>query len=224
MCGRYSLRRSQLARAVFDALSTPLFDEFTERPRFNIAPSQDVPLIRLNAHEERIIGLAKWGLIPSWANGSPKTKPINARAETVATSGMFRQAFARRRCLIPADGFYEWKGEKPPKQPYFMHLKNDDLFAFAGIWERWKQEESAETIDTFAIITTGPNELMQSIHNRMPAILRKDDYASWLNRETTVEKAQSLLQSYDAKEMQAHPVSSKVNSPRHDSPDCVEPA
>lgn len=224
MCGRYSLRRSQLARAVFEALSTTLFDEFTERPRFNIAPSQDVPLVRLNSNEERILGLARWGLIPSWAKDSPKTKPINARAETVATSGMFKQSFARRRCLIPADGFFEWKGDKPPKQPYFIHWKDDRLFAFAGIWERWTQEGTSKSIDTFAIVTTSPNEVMRPIHNRMPAILRPSDYAAWLRRDTPIETAVSLLHSYDSQDMEAHPVSSKVNSPRHDSPDCVEPA
>ena len=185
MCGRYSLRRSQLARAVFEALSTTLFDEFTERPRFNIAPSQDVPLVRLNSNEERIIGLARWGLIPSWAKDSPK--PINARAETIATRGMFKQAFA-------------------------------------GIWERWTQEGTSKSIDTFAIVTTSPNEVMRPIHNRMPAILRPSDYAAWLRRDTPIETAVSLLHSYDSQDMQAHPVSSKVNSPRHDSPDCVEPA
>lgn len=177
MCGRYSLRRSQLARAVFEALSTTLFDEFTERPRFNIAPSQDVPLVRLNSNEERILGLARWGLIPSWAKDSPKTKPINARAETVATSGMFKQSFARRRCLIPADGFFEWKGDKPPKQPYFIHWKDDRLFAFAGIWERWTQEGTSKSIDTFAIVTTGVEVLQVQRLEIVPRCVRRA-YAS----------------------------------------------
>jgi len=224
MCGRYTLRRSEIARAVFESLSTSLFDEFTERPRFNIAPSQNVPLVRLNANGERIIGLAKWGLIPSWVKDSPKTKPINARAETIATSGMFRQAFARRRCLIPADGFYEWNGATPPKQPYFIKMKDDHLFAFAGLWERWKSEGDSEPVDTFTIITTAPNDLMKTIHDRMPAILRPADYAAWLDRETPLDAAINLIHSYDSAEMQANAVASLVNSPKNDSPLCVEPS
>src|SRR6266567_221263 len=135
MCGRYALRRSLLAAAVYRAMNLPPFEEFTDNkliPRFNIAPSQLVPVIRLNAKGDPVVSQITWGLVPSWTRGAPKTRPINARAETVATSRMFKQAFERRRCLIPADGFYEWQGAKPPKQPYFIHRRDDEVFSFAG--------------------------------------------------------------------------------------------
>ena len=105
--------------------------------------------------------------------GKPKMQPINAKSETAATSGMFRQAMQHRRCLVPADGFYEWMGAKPPKQPFFIHMKDNHLFAFAGLWERWKPDEQSEPLDTFTILTTAPNELMRPLHNRMPLILRR---------------------------------------------------
>jgi putative SOS response-associated peptidase YedK len=128
--------------------SLPGFEEFTERPRFNIAPSQRMPIVRADGAGSPELAAAHWGLIPSWTK-EPKLKPINARAETVATSGMFRQAFTRRRCLVPADGFYEWQGLKPPKQPFFIHRKDDRQFAFAGLWERW-HPPGAEPVDTYA--------------------------------------------------------------------------
>src|SRR5688572_1658672 len=139
MCGRYTLRRIDLIRGGFDARLLPAFEELTERPRFNIAPSQMIPVVRLNAQGERVIDAVRWGLIPSWTKGKPKQQPINARGETVATSAMFRQAFERRRCLVPADGFYEWrKLDTETKQPMYVRRKDEDLFAFAGLWERWK--------------------------------------------------------------------------------------
>ena len=202
--------------------TTPWFEEFTERPRFNVAPSQEVPLIRLNAEGQRAIGSALWGLVPSWTKGTPKARPINARGETVATNGMFRQAFARRRCLIPADGFYEWQGSKPPKQPYFIHMKDDGLFAFAGVWERWMPEAGAEPVDSCAIITTEANELMTPIHQRMPAILGPEHYDRWLSRDTPAEEARRLIRPFEPARMEARPVSPAVNRPSHDSADCIE--
>jgi putative SOS response-associated peptidase YedK len=133
MCGRYTIRRFDLLRAAFAALARADFEEFSEKVnQFNIAPSQLCPIVRINSQGERVIDLAKWGLIPSWTKGKPKQQPINAKCETAASSGMFRQAMERRRCLIPADGFYEWQGAKPPKQPYFIHMRDDSMFAFAG--------------------------------------------------------------------------------------------
>jgi len=223
MCGRYTVRRFD--PAAYDA--APLFEEFTDLkivPRFNVAPSQDVPIIRLNKDDQRVASFIRWGLIPSWTKGKPKLAPINARAETVTTSPMFKAAFTRRRCLVAADGFYEWK--KLPgggKQPYFIHLKDDSEFAFAGLWERWRPEEDAEPVDTCNHITTTPNELMAPIHDRMPVILRKQDYAKWLDRETDQETLLSLLKPLPADEMEAVPVSSRVNSPKNDSPENVKP-
>ncbi len=223
MCGRYTVRRFD--PAAYDA--APLFEEFAQLkivPRFNVAPSQDVPVIRLDKDDHRVASFIRWGLIPSWTKGKPKLAPINARAETVTTSPMFKAAFNRRRCLMPADGFYEWKKlDGGNKQPYFIHLKDDSEFAFAGLWERWKPKEDAEPVDTCTHITTTPNPLMSSIHDRMPVILRKADYAKWLDRDADEATLRSMLKPLPAEEMETVPVSSRVNSPKNDSPENVEP-
>ncbi|MDB5290279.1 MAG: response-associated peptidase [Phycisphaerales bacterium] len=225
MCGRYTIRRADVGAAALRALNMPLFEEFTELkivPRFNIAPSQSAPVIRLNAAGKAAAGEVRWGLIPSWTKGKPKMQPINARAENVATSAMFRQALERRRCLVPADGFYEWHGSKPPKQPYFIRRKDDGLFMFAGLWERWKPDDDAEPIDTFTLITTTPNELMSPIHNRMPVILGPADYGKWLDRDAGAEEAMKLLRPYPAEEMEAWPISARVNRVGNDGPELLE--
>lgn len=205
--------------------SSVKIDEFSEHGHalFNISPSNHVPIVRIDSKGQRVATLAKWGLIPSWTKGKPKLAPINARAETVASSGMFRQAFERRRCLVPADGFYEWHGAKPPKQPYFIHMKDDGVFAFAGLWERWKAEEDAEPVDTFTIITTTPNEVAKPIHNRMPVILAPDDYGRWLDRDRKGTDVAELLKPFDPTKMDAYKVSTKVNRPGFSDPSLVEP-
>ena len=224
MCGRYTLRRAALVGSLFDAASLPGFEEFTERPRFNLAPSLELPVIRLNKTGGRAVGLVRWGLIPHWNKGKAKAQPINARAETLATSGMFKQAFARRRCLVPADGFYEWRRvDAKTKQPMFAHFPDDRLFGFAGVWERWRESEDAEPLDTFAIITTTPNKLMAEIHDRMPVILRPEDYQRWLDPETPLQDVEKMLKPYADGELEAVPVNRAVNSPRNDTPDCIEP-
>lgn len=225
MCGRYTLRRVDLAHyGVRHPGDLALFEEFTERPRFNIAPSQDVPLVRTNREGERVLSLIHWGLIPHWTRGKPRTRPINARAETVSTSGMFRQAFARRRCLVPADGFYEWqKLDAKSKQPMFIHFPDERPFAFAGVWERWQPEEGVEPVDTFAIITTRPNVLMSPIHDRMPVILTPERYSIWLDREADPHEAADLLKPYPDDELEAVKVSRTVNSPRSDTAECIAP-
>ncbi|HZL37421.1 MAG TPA: SOS response-associated peptidase [Tepidisphaeraceae bacterium] len=222
MCGRYTLRRLDLIRGTFEAILGPGFEEFTERPRFNIAPSQNVPVVRMNSAGQTVAGVARWGLIPSWTKGKPRAQPINSRSETLATSGLFRQAFARRRCLIPADGFYEWKGAAPPKQPYFFHMKDDSLFAFAGLWERWRPADDAEPIDTFTILTTRPNELSAPIHNRMPVILHRHDYARWIDRDVPGEDVGNLLDPFDADRMEVYPVSTQVNKVKNDGPSLTD--
>jgi len=223
MCGRYTLRRPDLLAAAFDATPTLPFEEFTERPRFNVAPSQDVAIVRINSSGDRVLGLVRWGLIPSWTKGKPKQQPINARAETVASSGMFRQAFERRRCLVPADGFYEWQVIDGRKQPMFVRRHDDAPFAFAGLWERWTPEEGAEPVDSMTIVTTAPNALMAPIHDRMPVILAQPDYARWMDREVPGAEVASLLRPYAEQDMAAVPVSTHVNSPRNDDCDCVAP-
>jgi putative SOS response-associated peptidase YedK len=229
MCGRYTLRRFELLRAAFDA-TLPLFEEFSETrrnpldPRFNIAPSQLVPVVRPDAGGQRVVSLVQWGLIPHWAKDKPKAQPINARAETVGTSGMFRQAFDRRRCLIPADGFYEWKRQPDgTKQPMFIHRTDHAPFAFGGLWERWRPAPDAPAVDTCTIITTAANELMQDIHDRMPLIVAEADYARWLDRNTPGQAVADVLHPASSQGWSADPVDRRVNSPRNDDPDLIAP-
>ncbi len=150
---------------------------------------------------------------------------INARAETVATKPAFHRAFGRRRCLVPADGFYEWRKEGARKQPYRIRLNDGGLFAFAGLWERWSPERGdAEAIESFTVIVTNANALLEPIHDRMPAILAPSDYEAWLDaRATPPEAAQALLRPYPPDRMEAYPVSLRVNSPRNDDPECIAP-
>ncbi len=239
MCGRYTLRRldvflhemANLRGAIGDIEAgyeiDPKDQPFDEKgkllsARYNIAPSQQIAVIRSKADGAFALSLVKWGLIPSWTKGKPKLQPINARGETVPTSGMFRSAFDRRRCLIPADGFYEWKKlDAKTKQPMFIHLKGDRPFAFAGLWERWKPDE-AEPIDTCTILTTTPNELMSEIHDRMPVILSPNDFAKWLSREVLGKDVVDLIRPFDANQMEAWPVSRQVNSPKNEGAELVE--
>jgi putative SOS response-associated peptidase YedK len=225
MCGRYVARRIDFRRFGVE-FEEPWFEEFSEHGspmRFNIAPSLEVPVVRTNSAGARIARLVRWGLVPSWTKGKPKVQPINAKCETAATSGMFRQAMGRRRCLVPADGFYEWRGKTPPKQPYFIHMKDDEPFAFAGLWERWKPAEDAEPVDTFTILTTDANDLMRPIHNRMPVILNAADYQRWLDRELPAQAVADLLKPYPSELMTARTVSTKVNNARNAGPELIEP-
>jgi putative SOS response-associated peptidase YedK len=225
MCGRYTLRRVNLVRSGLGAMPEPGFEEFTERPRFNIAPSQDVAVVRINKDGGRTLGLVRWGLIPYWAKTLPKAQPINARAETVRTSGMFKGAFERRWCIIPADGFYEWKKlDAKTKQPMFIHYPDERVFGFAGLWERWRpaDDPDAKPLDTCTIITTTPNRLAATIHNRMPVILSPEDYGAWLDRNTDPEVAAQLMRPDPDDELEAIPVNRLVNSPKNDVPGCVE--
>ncbi len=218
MCGRYTLRQVELIR---EAMGLEMLASEFDHPRYNIAPGQDNLIIRINAKGERVASAVSWGLIPSWTKGIPKTKPINARSETVTTSGMFRQAFQRRRCLIPADGFYEWQGDKPPKQPYFIHYEDDRIFSFAGIWERWKPDEETEPVDTYTILTTSANALMSPIHQRMPVIIAKEDYDLWLDREASADRVTHLLRPAGVDGWTAQSVSTRVNTFKNDGPELL---
>jgi len=199
-------------------------DETTDiEPRYNVAPTQQVVAIRLDpAAENRELALLRWGLIPRWADDpSIGNRMINARAETVAGKPSFRQAFKKRRCLVVADGFFEWKKIGGKKQPYYIHLKDDQPFGFAGLWERWNRE--GEEIQSCTIITTEPNELMKPIHNRMPVIVQSTDYDRWLDPDFEDGKAlQQVLRRYPAELMEAYPVSTLVNNPRNEAPGCIE--
>lgn len=220
MCGRFTLTISP----------AELQDQFslTERPspdlapRYNIAPSQAVAVVTNSA--ERKLELFQWGLIPSWAK-DPKigNKLINARAETLAEKPSFRTALKRRRCLVLADGFYEWQKTATGKTPMYIQMDDGRPFGFAGLWEVW-QPPDGSLLKTCTIITTAPNALLEPIHNRMPVILPPEAYAAWLNpAELPAEQVLPLLRPFDAERMQARPVSTRVNSPGFDAPECIAP-
>ena len=218
MCGRFTRKESMqhLAELLGLPIPPPL------PPRYHIAPSQLVACVRTNPETtEREWVELKWGLVPSWAKDpSIGNKLINARGETVAEKPSFRHAFKKQRCLMLADGFYEWKREGKTKQPYYIRMKDHRLFAFAGLWERWEKEESA--IESCSLITTGPNALMEPIHNRMPVILPEQSYSSWLDSGLgNIVYLSGLLEPYEADEMEAYPVSMMVNNPRNDQPKCI---
>jgi len=222
MCGRYTQTATPDAIAEhFHLDKLPLFT-----PRYNIAPSQQVAAIRITPDAaKRECIMLRWGLIPSWAKDSKMgNQCINAKAETVAEKPSFRSAFKKRRCLVVATGFYEWKVHGKQKQPMWIGLKSKGLFAFAGLWEHWKPAEG-EPLETCTIITMEPNELMKPIHNRMPVILTPHDYDRWLDPTMQeVETVKSLLRPFTSDELVAYPVSTLVNNPRHDAPQCLEPA
>lgn len=220
MCGRYSF--TPLAEAIADKFQVKEVPEIS--PRYNIAPTQQIATVSVNSESsERQLKMLRWGLIPSWAKDAKMgAKLINARAETVAEKPAFRAAFKKRRCLILADGFYEWQTQNGEKQPFYFRLENGEPFAFAGLWEHWEKGDG-EPIATCTIITTEANELMHPIHNRMPVILDAKNYEQWLDPEAKkVELLQSLLQPYPTEEMTAYPVSTKVNSPKNDRPECIQ--
>jgi putative SOS response-associated peptidase YedK len=176
------------------------------------------------AGQPREIAMLHWGLIPFWAKDTKiGARLINARSETAAEKPSFRAAFQRRRCLVIADGFYEWQKQNGTKQPFFIHLRDQRPFAFAGLWERW-QGPDADMIESCTLLTTEPNDLLRLVHNRMPVILHPDDYTLWLDPEVGQrDLLQPLLRPFPAQEMGAYPVSRFVNSPDNDTPKCIEP-
>lgn len=222
MCGRYRLsRRKQIIEEHFDSISG---DE-QWGPRYNIAPTQPVPVIRQNPKEPiRELSLARWGLIPLWAkDSSVAATMINARSETAASKPAFRDALRFRRCLIPADGFYEWQRTGKTKQPYCFEVNDGELFAFAGLWDRWK-DASGKSIETCSILTTTPNAVTSAVHDRMPVILDPDSYELWLDPGMTkVEAVSDLLRPCDSRQMRSYPVSTRVNSVRDDDEQCCQP-
>jgi putative SOS response-associated peptidase YedK len=222
VCGRYRLsRRKQLLEEYFDTVSV----EPEWAPRYNIAPTQPVPVIRQNPKEpRRELSLMRWGLIPSWAKDpSGAAQMINARAETAATKPAFRDPLSSRRCLIPADGFYEWQRIGKMKQPYCLEVNNGELFAFAGLWDRWK-DPCGQWIKSCSILTTTANAVTAAVHDRMPVILDRGDYDLWLDPGmTNVAAVSEMLKPYDARRMNCYPVSARVNHVANDDPDCSTP-
>ncbi|HLI19959.1 MAG TPA: SOS response-associated peptidase [Stellaceae bacterium] len=224
MCGRYLLKTApeELAR---------LFG-FLERPNFaahyNIAPTQEVPVIRQRRQPagERSLAALRWGLVAPWAD-NPKAGPplINARAESLLEKPTFRGAFQRRRCLVPADGYYQWREGDATKQPYLVARRDRAPFAFAGIWERWgSRHDPAAALDSFAIITTDANDFLSSFHHRMPVVLPADGYAKWLDPDADGESVLDLLAPSPNDLLEAVPLGKAVNSNRADGPELLEPA
>ena len=222
MCGRFSQTATPEIIAEQFEVKEPL-PRF--KARYNVAPSQPIAAIRIDPDRAtRTLVMLRWGLIPSWAKDTKiGFQCINAKAETVAEKPSFRSAFKKRRCLVVATGFYEWQVQGRTKQPLWIGLRSKRPFAFAGLWEHWKPAEE-EPLETCTIITTEPNELMRPIHNRMPVILAPVSYDQWLDPTFQhIEPLKALLRPYLSEELTAYPVSTFVNNPRHDAPQCLEP-
>lgn len=192
------------------------------RPRYNIPPG--TPILILREDEGRRIGAYyRWWLVPFWAK-DPRIgyKMNNARSETAAKKPSFRAAFRQRRCIIPASGFYEWKRDGKTKIPHYIRFRSQEPMGFAGLWETWSPPDGGEELRTCAVLTTGPNELMATIHDRMPVILRPEDFADWLDPDSESDFLQALMRPYEAEEMEAYAVSKEVNNARNDRPELVE--
>jgi len=223
MCGRITLTTDKDDLQSRFGYVNPSGDLFT--PRYNIAPSQNCPIVTVN-EDKRVLVMMRWGLVPFWAKDVKSGyNLINAKAETLKEKASFRTPFKKKRCLVLADGFYEWthSEKKGAKQPYRFVLKNRQPFAFAGLWDEWSNPEG-EKLLTFTIITTTANELMESIHDRMPVILHEKDEGIWLDPQLAdTDKLSPLLKPYSSKEMEAYKVSTFVNSPKNNGPKCIEP-
>ncbi|MDX6405362.1 MAG: hypothetical protein QOH70_2817 [Blastocatellia bacterium] len=210
MCGRYTLRSVDRIRLKLAAAGQLKLDDMV--PRFNIAPGQSVLAI-LDLEQQTVAQMLLWGLVPSWSK-EPKGF-INARAETLAEKPSFSESFQTRRCLIPADGFYEWKRTGRARQAFFFQLKDEAPFAFAGVWDEWKKD--GVSITSCAIVTTRANELLEPIHDRMPVILAEECYKLWLDPRARATELEKLLVPFPAAEMKSHPVGSGVNHPKIDN-------
>ena len=217
MCNRYRSSRDQHYLAErFQA-----FDEIEFRPRFNVAPTQPIPAIRRESNKRKIT-MMRWGLIPSWAS-VVSAGNFNARSETITTTPSFRDAIFDRRCLIPADGFYEWQQMGTIKQPFCFEVGTGELFAFAGLWDEWKNP-AGEMIKSCTILTTTANALVAHIHDRMPVILPPEKYDLWLDTEAhNLEPVLAALQPYDAGAMHRYAVSTRLNDSRNDDSECTKP-
>ncbi len=192
-------------------------------PSYNIAPGQEIIAV-VQTPLGRNIARLKWGLIPSWSRDLAKApKSINARSETAWGKPSFRSAIRHRRCLIPANGFLEWKKAGARKQPYLIRFENLELFSMAGIWESWKNPETGKTVESCAILTTRANEAVVAIHDRMPVIIKPEDYSTWLAPESHREQIDALLRPFTDKPTLMQPVSIKVNSPKNNDPECIVP-
>ena len=220
MCGRFALTISPTALAKLFQLD----DVSSLEARYNIAPSQPVAsVVQPEDSSGHILKMFRWGLIPSWAQDPAiGDRMINARSETIAEKPAFRSAYKSHRCLIPADGFFEWQKLNRGKQPYFIHLRDQTPMVFAGLFQCWHAPDES-VIESCTILTTAANDLMKPIHDRMPVIIAPDDFPLWLDNATyKPQQLERLLQPFPAEKMTAYPVSTFVNSPRHNTPQCLE--
>lgn len=221
MCGRFALATEKhILEMLYDLEIRPDFDL---TPRYNIAPTQNALALRLfPENEERELVDLKWGLVPFWSGDSKiAARMINARSETVAEKPAFRDAFKKRRLLIPASGFYEWRKEERGKQPYFIGRRDGRTFSLAGLWERW--DKGGDPLETFAIITTAANKSLSELHDRMPVIISHADYPLWLNPETDISVLAKMMLPNSDEDLSYHPVSREVNKPFTEGALLIEP-
>lgn len=190
--------------------------------RYNVAPTQLAPVVRMDEGGARRLDMLRWGFVPAWAKEVSERQPINARSETAAASPAFRSAMKRRRCIVPASGFFEWQATGGMKRPWYIRPKGGEIFAMAGVWEAWT--DGVTRLETFAVLTTGPNDVMRPLHSRMPVMLGRSDFAEWLTpEEMDAGRLAAVCAPCDASMMEAVEVSTWVNSPAHDDARCIEP-
>lgn len=220
MCGRFVLENipEQLMK-VYRLSSPPDLS-----PRYNVAPSQQIAVVRQQNGGDRELAMMQWGLIPSWAKDSAiGYKMINARSETAHEKPSFKQALRSRRCIVPVSGFYEWEKKGKEKIPHYIHLRDGDIMSLAGLWETWKSPEG-ERIETCTILTTAANSLLKPLHDRMPVVLHNEEFDLWFNRDVDdINLLAELFHSYPSDRLEEHIVSKEVNSPSNDSPECIVP-
>jgi len=228
VCGRYAFYTPTEAVVRLFGVTENHAPDLT--PRYNIAPTQEVPVVRLSAdggggtQPARELALVRWGLVPFWAKDpSIGNRMINARGESVAEKPAFRAAFSRRRCLVPADGFFEWQKTVTGKQPWYIHARDGQPLAFAGLWEIWDAKGTQAPLASCTIVTTRANDFMKRLHDRMPVILDEEAREAWLDPETPKPLLKGLLEPLDDERLAAYPVSRKVNSPSNESPELLEP-
>lgn len=223
MCGRITLTSSARELALQFELD-PAAELTPLEPRFNVAPSQDIASVREDREGRRVLSFERWGLVPHWAKDPAiGNRMINARAESVATKPAFSAALRSRRCIVPADGFYEWSGSGAERRPYIFRRPDRRMIGIAGLYERWVGE-GGEVVDSCTLITTEANETLAPFHDRMPVILDPGDYACWLDRSRVEpEDVSPLLVPCPAERLESSPVSSRINNPRNDDPECLVP-
>jgi len=218
MCGRYTLTKSGKTMQAHFAF---MADDVAHKERYNIAPTQTAPVVLLREGKRELYSM-RWGLIPAWAKDEKfAARMINARAETIQEKPSFKDAFKTKRCLVPADGFIEWEQTEEGKQPHYITMRNNTLFAFAGLWSQWKKEGGL--LWTFSIITTHCNSLVQPIHQRMPVILPAEKYNAWIDSASDANTLQSLLMPFPADQMQRIAISREINSAKNDRAECLRP-